>query len=102
MGKARKAGLVNTQLQRTGFFDNKAKSRIEAGKMRQTFADIVEAPDDFHVCTAHIHVGPAPGGEALQNMAEETMPSPVRQNRFIVLRPAPMAPCIWAMRFPLF
>lgn len=89
MGKARKAGLVNTQLQRTGFFDNKAKSRIEAGKMRQTFADIVEAPDDFHVYTAHIHVGPAPGGEALQNMAEEIMPSPVRQKPVYRFAPSP-------------
>lgn len=89
VGKARKAGLVNAQLQWTGFFDNKAEGRIKAGKMLQTFADIVEAPDDFHVCTAHIHVGAAPGGEALQNMAEETMPSPIRQKPVYRFAPSP-------------
>ncbi len=89
MGKTRKTGLMNAQFQRTGFFDNHTKRRIEMGKLRQSFADIVEAPDDFHVCTAHIHVGPAPGGEALQNMAEETMPSPLRQKPVYRFAPSP-------------
>jgi glutamyl-Q tRNA(Asp) synthetase len=57
--------------------------------MFQTFVDIVEAPDDFHIRTVHIHVGPPPGGETLQNMAEETMPSPIRQKPVYRFAPSP-------------
>ncbi len=49
MGKAGKAGLVNAQLQRTGFFYDGAENRIEVSEMLQPFADVIHPGDDFHI-----------------------------------------------------